>query len=341
MKPIAIVGAGAVSAAGLGRQAIAEALRAPDSLFSRCSRLAATHPDVEAAEVPRAAEDADPTPARNRDRMSRAARLAAIATRGALTDARWSDDREGIGFFLGVGGSGGSISEIEAILGASLEDGRLSLPRMGRDGLAVSNPLYTFSTLHNFTLCTSAMLEGTGGPNAAFFSRGAGTLLALAEAAQALADGDCVRTLAGGADTALHPVTWAELALGGAAADGLIPAEGAAVLALGDGPRPIAMLEQHALNPDAGAIRSAPSHVLLSPWGEPARRRLNALARERFPDAERIDLGARLGEALAAQPALAWVTGVELVARREATRVLVLSQGLDDDGGAVVIGAPS
>ena len=325
MKPVPVVGAGVISAAGLGRQALADAI---------LRDAARALPLPARAEVPAAALDADPTPPRARGRTSRAAVLAAIAARGALADAGWSDGREETGFFLGVGASGGSLDEIEAILAASRDDdGQLSLARLGEIGLTASNPTFTFSSLHNFTLCHAAIIEGLGGPNAAFFSRGGGTLTALEEAAQALADGDCVRALAGGADTALHPVTLAELAREGLVADGLVPGEGAGVIALGAGPRPLAWL---ALDDDQGP---APSHVLLAGWGDPARRRLLALARERHPHAAVVDLTAPVGECLAAQPALGWAAAVELVAHRGAARVRVLSEGPDRQLATVSFGA--
>jgi 3-oxoacyl-[acyl-carrier-protein] synthase II len=332
---VPVVGAGALSAAGLGRQAIVDALL--DGLLDDV--LARGGTPLSAA-VPDAALETDPTPARARGRVSRSAVLAAIAARGALSDAGWTDRRQEVGFFLGVGASGGALGEIEAILGASLEAGTLSLARLGAVGLGVSNPLFTFSTLHNFTLCHSAILEGTGGPNAAFFSRGAGTLVALAEAVQALRDGDCGRTLVGGADTALHPVTWAELVEQGRARDGLVPGEGSAILALGGGGRPLANLESQAMNalPESFA-GPGPSHVLLAPWGDPPRQRLATLARQHFPGARLLDVTSRLGECLAAQPALGWAAAVELVARGAASRVLVLSEGLDGVTGSVVFGA--
>jgi beta-ketoacyl synthase-like protein len=324
---IPVVGAGALSAAGLGRQAIV------DGMLARGGA-------PPSAAVPEDALDADPTPARARGRVSRSAVLAAIAARGALSDAGWTDQRQELGFFLGVGASGGALGEIEAILRASLEGGALSLARLGAVGLGVSNPLFTFSTLHNFTLCHSAILEGTGGPNAAFFSRGGGTLVALAEAVQALRDGDCSRTLVGGADTALHPVTWAELVEQGRAIDGLVPGEGSAILALGSGGRPMANLEYHAINALPGSLSAAGlSHVVLAPWGDPPRRRLAALARQHFPGARLLDVTSRLGECLAAQPALGWAAAVELVVRGAASRVLVLSEGLDGVTGSVVFGA--
>jgi len=340
-SPIAVVGAGAVCVAGVGRRALVDALLEGRALFAASRQLAGSHPGQIAGEIPAAAEEADPTPPRWHERASRAARLAATAARDALADADWTGDREHTGFFLGVGASGGAISEIEALLRASVEAGKLSLAKMGSAGLAQCNPVGTFKTLHNFTLCTSAMLEGTGGPNAAFFSRGSGTYFALDEAGVAIGEGACTQALVGGADTALHPVTWAELVHAGRVGEGLVPGEGAAVLSLGSGRRPLAVLEAWTLDPARELIAGDADQVVIAGWGDPARLRLSALADARCPGAKRHDLTRTLGEGLAATPALAWVAAVELVARGVASRVAVLSEGLDGATGAATFGRPA
>ncbi len=115
------------------------------------------------------------------------------------------------------------------MLRESVADGAFQLDRFGDAGLRAANPLFAFQLMNNFTLCHGAILAGLGGPNAAFFSRGAGTVRALREAAFAIAEADAPAVLAGGADSALHPVTAWELARGGTQAR---PSEAAAVVAL-------------------------------------------------------------------------------------------------------------
>ena len=51
-----------------------------------------------------------------------------------------------------------------------------------RGARSACNPLFAFQLMNNFTLCHGAIRGGLGGPNGAFFSRGAGTVRALAEA---------------------------------------------------------------------------------------------------------------------------------------------------------------
>ena len=116
----------------------------------------------------------------------------------------------------------------------------------------------------------------------------------------------------------------------------LAAAMGAAVLSLGSGGRPLAVLETWTLDPAPEAIAGDADQVVIAGWGDPARQRLSALA-----DAKRHDLTRTLGEGLAATPALAWVAAVELVARGVASRVAVLSEGLDGATGAATFGRPA
>ena len=338
---VAIVGAGAVSAFGVGWRGLGQALVAGALPLTPSTELAASHPGVlcsSVGEVPQALDAGD---ARARKLMSRAARLGAIAMREALADAGFDNRREEIGAWMGVGASGAAMQDAPAILAASVLDGALSLEKLGERGIAACNPLFTFQTLNNFSLCHGAILEGLGGPNGAFFSRGAGTAAALAEAAHSLREGSCDRALAGGADTALHPLTWGELVRGGFADQGLMPGEGAAVLALcRDSDRPLALLESVTVVPAGGDVASLqiPARadlVVLAPWGTPARAFLSDLAASRCAARRTVDVSLQLGDSLAAAPALAWVAALDLLQPGETA--LVLSAGTDGDLAAAVL----
>lgn len=327
MTAIAIVGAAAVSPLGLGWRGLGDRGEP-----RAATALARSHPEVAGFEVPAIASEHDAGDGKRRRLMSRAARFAAIAARDALREAGWTE-RAGVGYWLGVGASGGPVAEMVAIIEAAMVDGTISLARLGDAGLAASNPLNTFQVLNNFTMCHGAILEGTTGPNGAFFSRGIGTVHALVEAMHALASGDCARALAGGADTAVHPATWAELVRDGFAE--LVPSEGAAVVALAPAHRsdtPLAIVE-HAGIGDAGPARGA-DLIVLAPWGEPARAALRALA----PAATAtIDVTAWRGDALAATPALAWLAALDRIASGRARRAAILSRGADGETGVVVL----
>jgi 3-oxoacyl-(acyl-carrier-protein) synthase len=291
---------------------------------------------------------------RARKMMSRGAYLAAVCAGNLVRDVGWTALGD-VGYFLGVGASGGSLDDVTALLDASISDGKFSIARFGDRGLAACNPLLAFQLMNNFTLCHGAILEGIGGPNSALFSRGAGTTAALVEAVHAIASGDCDRAIAGGADSALHPVTRAELARGDFIARGLVPAEGAAMVALARADaaeRTLAIVEHAAIASSEGrsladaldeavGIVADPRDakvVVLAPWGPPAADALATWTRARVPHARVVDLSSR-GDALAATQALAWLAALDELAMHDSA--LVLGAGTDGDVGVVLLGRPS
>ena len=328
MGPVAIAGAGAISAFGIGWRGLGKAVVA-GSLKPRESTSLQSTLASEVGEIP-AAQDAGN--ARSRKLMSRAARLSAIAMREALSSANFSERRAEIGAWMGVGASGIAMEDVPAIVSASIEEGAFSVQRLGDKGLLACNPLFTFQTLNNFSLCHGAILEGLQGPNGAFFSRGSGAALALAEAVHALQSGECDRAIAGGADTALHPLTWAELQRDGFAAQGLVPGEGAAVLALSRAASPAIGLLESCVATDTKHLEALPSDAdlaVLAPWGAPARAFLQDLARSRYARAPVVDVSLALGDSLAAAPALAWLVALDLL--QPGQRTVVLTAGIDGD----------
>jgi hypothetical protein len=323
---VAVVGAGAVSAFGLGWRGLGGAVVEGKPLRSTSHALATTHPGIEAAQVPALAPAQDAGDGRQRKLMSRGARLAAIVMREALRDARWNEGREEMGAFLGVGASGGAMDELTAML---------------QTGITACNPLFAFQLMNNFTLCHGTILEGVGGPNGAFFSRGGGTVRALREAVATVTTGECKRALAGGSDSALHPVTWAELGREGFAARGLVPGEGAGLLALSSRPddTALAWLERCEVLPMDGLSRVLTESqgrvdtVLTAAWGPGMAGELGGeSARLGVPVSDTVRV---LGETLAASPALAWAAALDLLAQGRARRVLVLSLGVDGELGLV------
>jgi hypothetical protein len=326
MRPVAIARTAALSAFGAGSRGLGRALVDGGAL----------------AGLPAETPLANP---RSRKMMSPAAYLAARCLAEVLEG--WSDARDCIGYYLGVGASAGSLDDFMALLDESLVDGAYSLERFGTRGLAACNPLLAFQLMNNFTLCHGAILEGLGGPNSAVFSRGAGTIAAFGEAVYAVASGECDRAITGGADAPTHPATVAELARDGFIGRGLIPADGAGLIALEAGVAGVAVegcgVARGRGRPVADAMDDAVltaklatpvDLVVVAPWGPPAADALRSWTAARCPGATVVSTAA-LGESLAATAALAVIAAADLLAPSQ--RALVLTLGVDGDPGAVVL----
>jgi 3-oxoacyl-(acyl-carrier-protein) synthase len=278
-------------------------------------------------------------PARARKMMAPAAALATAAVDRLLRELAWND-REDIGCYLGVGASGGAIADFIALLRESLADGAFSTARFGTRGLAACNPLLAFQLMNNFTMCHAAIHAQLGGPNGALFSRGAGTVTAIAEAVYAVASGECDRAIAGGADAPTHPATVAELAREGhahsvrdaAAVVGLEVATPGSVIvercrvAAGRG-RGIAGAIAEAVG-DPGRIDLA----VIAPGGTFADDALRSWLAARAPRARVV---ACPDDSLAAAMGIAVVAAGAQIAPGE--RALVLGLGVDRDPSAVVL----
>ncbi|MFN0251856.1 MAG: beta-ketoacyl synthase N-terminal-like domain-containing protein [Kofleriaceae bacterium] len=293
---------------------------------------------------------------RARKMMSRSAYVAALALADLMRSLDvTAETRAEIGYFLGVGGSAGSLDDVTALLDASIVDDAFSLRAFGDRGLAACNPLLAFQLMNNFTMCHGAILENLGGPNSALFSRGAGTIAAIEEARHAVASGECSLAIAGGADVGTHAVTLAELARDGRLAARMVPADAAALLALAPSTSPDDVVIEgcaHASGRDRSlgiaiedavsrACRAAdtarpiaPDLVVLAPWGPPAADALRSFA-ARFPTARVID-ACEQGDAIAASPALALIAAVQAL-RAAPGIALVVTLGVDGDPGAVVL----
>lgn len=220
---------------------------------------------------------------------------------------------------------------------------------LGEKGLRSFNPLHTFMLLPNFTMCHSALIEKITGPNGVYYSRGSGTLMALMEASYSVESGGCQRALCGAADSALHPLTTAELRREGRENSGLVPSEGAAVLALAHSDAPDRIIvDATSIHPGqrvglACAAASAVSRIsgevdscFIVPWGEVARVPLHTAINSRWPAIEVHDLSLLIGESLAASPALAWTAAVAKL-RQSPGRIAIFSAGIDGDVGLVIL----
>jgi len=343
--PVAVIGTGCVSPAGFADGALGAALLAGVPLVAASPALGAleaTHPGVIGGEVPAIPASHEVGDRKLHRLMSRGARLGSIAARAALEQAGLdADARDQAAWFCGVGTSGSAPAEIGAVVQASLDgDGAWSERRMCERGLKVFHPLRTFALMPNMTLCHSAIAFGVRGPSAAVFSRGAGTADTLALAAWAIADGECTAAIAGGADTALDCLTWAELVREGHVARGLVPGEGAGAIVLARSPaRALAWITGAATRPAGADLPRAVREVLdevgaaetyvLAAWGATAEA-----ARAVLDGARVVEQCAVIGDALAATPALAWCAAIDLV-RGGHRAVVALSAGIDGQLAAV------
>ncbi len=349
LQAVYIAGAGAVSACGFGWRGLGTQLATGTSALAHSAQLAQSHGAVLAGEVGAIPPDLD-VDARARKLMSHPARLAAVALKLALVEAQWhANECAEAAFYLGVGASGASIDQLSVMLDASIAEHAFSLTRFGGAGLAACNPLFAFQLMNNFTLCHGAIQSDVSGPNSAFFSRGGGTVTALAEAHWQIASGLSAYALGGGADSALHPVTWSQLLRDEPEAQAMIPGEGAGLLALSSHPAgALAVLQAVQLH-SAGEVRAGGQALLTGiahsiAGVEPVILAVSDPAlRERLQQvlpSGGFDVCAMLGDTLAASPALAWCAALDLV-MAGAARAHVISAGLDGAIGHVTLGGPA
>ena len=345
LKPVYICGAAAVSSWGFDWREMGQKLLGSQTAFAPVRQLQAFI-DIESG-VPVIGSEVSDIPsqydveARSRKFMSHPARLAAIALKLLLVQTNWSPEiHQDTAFYLGVGASGAAMSELEAMLAASIHEHQFSVADFGAKALNACNPLFAFQLMNNFTLCHAAILQGIGGTNSAFYSRGTGTVAALQEARWQITSGSADFAIAGGADSALHPVTWAQLAQ----FSQIVPGEGAALLALSD--QPVSAFAElgkvnyvsqlNALPTLLSQLTNLGEHalLLLVPCNAEKRQVLQQVVSDfALPS---LDISLLLGEALAATPALAWCAALALL-NNPYSRIFIISAGLDDGVGLVEI----
>ncbi len=243
--------------------------------------------------------------------VSRAAALSVAAIR-LMLQAEPADPSAAL--FVGVGASGVERAELDRVVGSSRVDGAFSLPAFRRRGLRSFNPLRTFQSLPSFTLCHAAIEASVHGPGEATFSRGLGTVMALADACDALEDG-APEAFIGGADTGHHPITRIERTREASVADLGWLSEGAAFLRLRSvAERPIGRLLEARLCDGSEPVPPDDLFVVDAP---------RSTLPPRVAD---VDAQAVFGATLAASPALAWclalarldVSGVATIRTRDA-----------------------
>ena len=119
----------------------------------------------------------------------------------AERDAAYND-RTGV--FVG---SGGGSYQINHVFFPVLTTAAGSLPVFGREFSASVKPMWLLRTLPNNVVCHVGIRHGFKGPNACITNHCVGGVMAVAEAAATIRQGDADRALAAGHDNPLDPET--------------------------------------------------------------------------------------------------------------------------------------
>lgn len=303
----------------------------------------------------------------------RRTRLAVAACATAVADAGICGEAlEGAGVLLGTASSDLLAADLARALAP--DPGRRSATDVpffaGRvlDGL---NPLWLLQVLPNLASAHVAIQLGARGPNSTAMTDAAAGLQAIGEAASWIAGGECDAAVAGGADTAMHPVAWAGYEQAGlfepdASGRRFAPGEGSAALvlearerALARGARPKGeLLGFGAVGPAGGETAAALGRAVgealagrelpgsaapvlaldaLRPASERAAlQAVLRLAAGAAPDAEVLDVTASAGHALAAAGPIAAALLLQGLAPPGAA-ILVASLGLSGQAAALLL----
>jgi 3-oxoacyl-[acyl-carrier-protein] synthase II len=150
-------------------------------------------------------------------------------------------------------GAGLIASELEELgpasqIAANCIPGAVDLLKWGEAGLPVVQPLWMLKYLPNMLACHVSIIHNAQGPNNTITETDVGSLLALGEALRIIQRGQADLMLAGGADSRMNPLSMTRLSMFATLSrgseptkasrpfdqkrDGLVPAEGGAVLVL-------------------------------------------------------------------------------------------------------------
>lgn len=186
-------------------------------------------------------------------------RLAVCAAAMALADSGLpAGPNEALGVAIGTSGSDLGAAELSAAL-ARAPDPSLAArdaSAFGEAALEGLNPLWLLVHLPNMASAHVAIQLEARGPNTTVMTGRAAGLSAVAAGAAWIEDGDAAAVLAGGADSPVHPFSFAGLEQAGllSASPPLVPSEGAAVVlleereaALARGARVYGVVDGHAL----------------------------------------------------------------------------------------------
>ena len=148
--------------------------------------------------------------------MCRDIELAVIAANEALTDSGFvtkaidpenvNVDPERMAINIGAGLISCDLVELAPAVAASISDGRFDIHKWGKYGLELVPPLWLLKYLPNMLACHVGIIHDIQGPSNSITCAETGGLLAISEASQVIARGDCDIALAGGAESKVNPM---------------------------------------------------------------------------------------------------------------------------------------
>jgi 3-oxoacyl-[acyl-carrier-protein] synthase-1 len=212
---IVVTGTGAICGAGKSPAAILEAVRAGRSAIAPIGQWDASRwPVRSAAEV----ADFNASALLNDRKLFKLIRRTDVfgiyAAGQAIEAAGLAPYRDGLdpeaaarfndatGVYVGSGG-GAYANQYDFFPLLAAAGG--SLPAFGHELGATVNPMWLLRSLPNNVLCHVGIRHGLKGPNACITNHSISGALAIIEAAQALATGECERAVAAGHDASIEP----------------------------------------------------------------------------------------------------------------------------------------
>jgi len=223
-RRIVITGLGVLSPAGVGPQALADALRRRRSAVGPITRFdPAGFPSRIAGEVP----EYDPVEGLRKDQsryvkknakvMARDIRLAIAAAGRAILDSGLplgdanepvlpTIDHTRFGMIFGTNFIPSELDDLAGPVRASSHAGEFSLKGWGEYGIPQMFPLWLLKYLPNMHACHTGILWDAQGPSNSLTCSDAGGLVALDEACRILSRGDADTMLAAGGECRLSPV---------------------------------------------------------------------------------------------------------------------------------------
>ncbi len=226
LSGVVITGLGAASPLGLssgqtwqglcaGRCGISE-ITAFDPVGFDC-KLAGQVPDFKIQKhVPKAFRKATKLMSRDIE-LAVIAANEALASSGLITRAMDPEnvniDPERIGINLGAGLISCDLVELAPSVAKSVTDGRFDIRKWGKDGLEMVTPLWLLKYLPNMLACHVGIIHDIQGPSNTITCAEVSGYLAIIEASEIIARGDCDIALAGAAEAKINPLLMARQCL--------------------------------------------------------------------------------------------------------------------------------